>query len=91
MAFPELIYTVVSSEPALVPRTWRRPSRRGDVSQADLILNDLKRFMVALEHCWKRRFTRSSGKSACAGNDSIPLPCKLRHHGVAPMAADMAL
>ena len=66
----------------------RRRSRRGDVSQVDLILNVVKRLMVVLERRWRQRFTRPLVKSARAGNESTT---KLHHCELASMVAKIAL
>ena len=87
MTFGEFISTVVSSPLADVPRMHKRRLRRGDISQAVLILNVLRRFMTASEHRWRPRFTKSSGKSACVGNVST---MKVRHREAASMAAKIA-
>jgi len=76
MTFAEFIITVVSSGLAVVARMRNRRWRRGDILQADFTVNVFNWLMVALEHRWRPRFTRCSGKSACPGIDSTT---KLRH------------
>ena len=87
MTSGEFIVTVVSSLLAVLPIMRKRQSRRVDISQGHLMINVLRRLMTGSEHCWRPRLTRSSGKSARAGNDST---MRDRHREIACMAAKIA-